>query len=48
VAEAVRRLAADESLRAKLRSGGRETARRHTEPLFNEQVERHLVEVAGG
>ena len=38
LAESVRRLAGDESLRARLLTGGLETARRHTEPRFNAAV----------
>jgi glycosyltransferase involved in cell wall biosynthesis len=44
---AVRRLAADKKLRGRLRRGGGETAPRHTEPIFNQAVERHLLEVVG-
>ena len=43
----MRRLAADPELRRRLRAGGAETAPRHTEPVFNAAVERHLAEAAG-
>ena len=46
IAAAVRRLAADPPLRARLRAAGPPTAERHTEPVFNAQVEQHLLEVA--
>jgi glycosyltransferase involved in cell wall biosynthesis len=45
LANAVRRLADDPALRARLRDGGLATAPRHTEPIFNAEVERHLTEV---
>jgi glycosyltransferase involved in cell wall biosynthesis len=38
LAEAVRRLAGDEALRARLREGGALTAASHTEGVFNEAV----------
>jgi glycosyltransferase involved in cell wall biosynthesis len=47
IAAAVERLADSPDLRTRLRSGGAATAPRHTEQVFNEQVERHLAEVAG-
>ena len=47
LAAAVRELAGDPALRARLRAGGARTAPRHTEPIFNAAVERHLHEVAG-
>jgi glycosyltransferase involved in cell wall biosynthesis len=43
---AVLRLATSSELRSTLRTGGAETAPRHTEPIFNAEVERHLAEVA--
>jgi glycogen synthase len=46
LAAAVRRLTADPELRRQLRAGGLETAPRHTEPIFNAAVERHLLDVA--
>jgi glycogen(starch) synthase len=46
LAAAVRRLAAAPDLRARLRAGGADTAPRHTEPIFNAAVERHLAEAA--
>ena len=46
LANAVRRLAAGAELRRTLRAGGMQTAPLHTEPIFNEAVERHLREVA--
>jgi glycosyltransferase involved in cell wall biosynthesis len=42
LAAAVRRLAGEPALRERLRAGGLETAPRHTEPIFNAQVEAHL------
>jgi glycogen synthase len=47
LAAAVERLADDPELRGRLRSGGLETAPRHTEERFNTAVERHLLEVTG-
>jgi glycosyltransferase involved in cell wall biosynthesis len=47
LAAAVERLAGDPALRLRLRAGGAETAPRHTEPIFNAAVERHLAEAAG-
>jgi glycosyltransferase involved in cell wall biosynthesis len=47
LAAAVGRLADDPDLRRRLRAGGTETAPRHTEPLFNAAVERHLAEAVG-
>jgi glycosyltransferase involved in cell wall biosynthesis len=47
IAAAVRRLAGSDALRARLRAAGAETAARHTETVFNAEVERHLAEVAG-
>lgn len=46
LARAVRRLAEDPALRARLRAGGRETAPRYTESIFNSSVEAHLVAAA--
>ena len=46
LAQAVRRLAADPALRGRLRAGGMQTAALHTEPIFNAEVERHLLEAA--
>ena len=48
LAGAVRRLAADPALRARLREGGLETAPKHTEAVLNEAVERALAETASG
>jgi glycosyltransferase involved in cell wall biosynthesis len=48
LAAAVRRLAEDPELRARLREGGLETAPRHTEAVLNQAVERELLEAAGG
>jgi glycogen synthase len=47
LAEALRRLAFDPALRARLRLGGFETARTHTEAIFNEAVEEELAHAAG-
>jgi glycosyltransferase involved in cell wall biosynthesis len=47
LAAAVRRLCADAALRDRLRAGGARTAPLHTEPRFNAEVERHLLEIAG-
>ena len=44
LARALRTLAADSDLRARLRNAGFETASRYTEPLYNEAVERALEE----
>ncbi len=46
LAAALRRLARDPELRARLRQGGIATAARHTEPVFNAAVERAVLEVA--
>jgi glycosyltransferase involved in cell wall biosynthesis len=46
LAAAVKRLAADDALRERLRSGGFETASRFGERSFNERVERALAEEA--
>lgn len=46
LAAAVRRLAGDAGLRARLRAGGFETAPRHTEPMLNEAVEAAVLEAA--
>jgi glycogen synthase len=46
VADAVRRLAGDAALRARLRQGGLATARRYTESAYNEAIERALMEAA--
>jgi glycosyltransferase involved in cell wall biosynthesis len=47
LAAAVERLAADAGLRSRLRTGGLDTAPRHTDERFNEAVERHLLDAAG-
>jgi glycogen synthase len=47
LAAAVRRLAGDSGLRARLRERGSEDAAWHTEDAFNESVERFLLEAAG-
>ena len=47
LAAAVRRLAADPGLRARLRAGGLATAPRFTAARFSAEVERHLAELAG-
>ena len=47
LAAAVRRLAADDELRARLRAGGLATAPRHTEAELNDAVERAVLEAAG-
>jgi glycosyltransferase involved in cell wall biosynthesis len=46
LADAIRRLAGDESLRARLFAGGVETARRYTEPAFNAAVAAELERAA--
>jgi glycosyltransferase involved in cell wall biosynthesis len=46
LASAVRLLARDSKLRARIRDGGRETAARFTQPIYNARVESHLLEVA--
>jgi glycosyltransferase involved in cell wall biosynthesis len=46
LAAAVRRLAEDHGLRDRLRAGGLDTARGHTEEAFNRCVEAHLQDVA--
>jgi glycosyltransferase involved in cell wall biosynthesis len=46
LAAAVRRLSEDEALRRRLREGGFETARSHTERRFNEAIAAALVEAA--
>jgi glycosyltransferase involved in cell wall biosynthesis len=48
IAQAVRRLAADSSLREQLRTGGLETAARHTELAFNEAVLAALLRASSG
>ena len=48
LAAAVRRLAAEPDLRARLREGGLATARQHTEPRYNEAVLRELEAAASG
>ncbi len=48
LAAAVRRLAGDPALRARLREGGLRTAARYTEQAFNEQVEAALLDAAKG
>ena len=47
LAACVHRLAESRDLRGRLRAGGAETAPRHTDAVFNAQVERHLLEAAG-
>jgi glycosyltransferase involved in cell wall biosynthesis len=47
LATAVSRLAESPELRRRLRAGGAETAPRHTERVFNADVERHLAEACG-
>jgi glycosyltransferase involved in cell wall biosynthesis len=47
LAAAVERLAGDAGLRSRLRTGGFDTAPRHTEERFNEAVERQLLDAAG-
>jgi glycogen(starch) synthase len=47
LADAVRRLAEDPDLRARLRAGGLATAPHHTETEFNAAVARHLLAAAG-
>ena len=47
LAAALKRLAADAGLRARLREGGLETAPRHTEAVLNEAVEQALLDAAG-
>jgi glycosyltransferase involved in cell wall biosynthesis len=47
LAAAVRRLAGDPALRARLREGGVDTAARHTDAAFHAEVERLLSEAAG-
>jgi glycogen(starch) synthase len=47
LAAAVRRLAAEPDLRARLHEGGLETAPLHTETVFNDAVVRHLEAAAG-
>jgi glycogen synthase len=46
IARALRRLAGDQALRARLRAGGSETAQRHTERAFNAAVELALERAA--
>jgi len=46
LAAAVERLAGDPALRARLREGGAATAARHTEPIFNAEVQRRLERAA--
>lgn len=43
LAAAVRQLASAPELRARVRHGGTETAKRYTQPRYNAQVERHLT-----
>ena len=43
LANAVRRLAGDEALRARLRRGGLATARRHTDATFHRAVQSDLA-----
>jgi glycosyltransferase involved in cell wall biosynthesis len=47
LASALRHLAADAGLRARLRERGFETAPRHTEAVLNEAVEQALLEAVG-
>jgi glycogen(starch) synthase len=47
LAAALHRLAGDAGLRERLREGGLETAPRFTEPLYNEAVERALLDAVG-
>jgi glycosyltransferase involved in cell wall biosynthesis len=47
LAAAVRRLAGDGALRARLREGGLSTAPHYTQPLFNEAVEDAVARAAG-
>jgi glycogen synthase len=47
IASAVRRLAGDPALSARLRAGGFATAPLHTEQLFNQAVEQAVLEAAG-
>jgi glycosyltransferase involved in cell wall biosynthesis len=47
LADALRRLASDPDLRARLREGGLETAARYTEPIYNEAVEQALLAAIG-
>ncbi|HEX6457330.1 MAG TPA: glycosyltransferase [Thermoleophilaceae bacterium] len=47
LATALRRLAAEPALRARLREGGLATAPLHTEQVFNEAVEHAVLEAAG-
>jgi glycogen synthase len=47
LAACVRRLADSADLRARLRERGADTAPRHTETVFNTNVERHLLDAAG-
>jgi glycogen synthase len=47
VAVAIRRLAVEPALRARLREGGLATAKVHTEPAFNHAVEQALLDAAG-
>lgn len=44
LASALRRLADEPELRTRLRAGGIATAARHTEPIFNAQVEQQLLD----
>jgi glycogen synthase len=46
LAAALRRLGSDESLRARLRRGGLETAPKYTEAVFNAAVEEELTSIA--
>jgi glycosyltransferase involved in cell wall biosynthesis len=46
LAAALRQLASDDALRARLRRGGLETAARHTDEVFNESVEEELTRAA--
>jgi glycosyltransferase involved in cell wall biosynthesis len=48
LAGAVRRLAGEPELRARLLAGGMDTARQHTEDAFNQAVLRELTAAAEG
>lgn len=47
LADAVMRLGNEPATRERLRAGGFATAARHSEQAFNQEVERHLLEVVG-
>ncbi|MFZ0042354.1 MAG: glycosyltransferase family 4 protein, partial [Solirubrobacteraceae bacterium] len=48
LAAAVRELAGAPELRARIRAGGRDTARLYTQPRYNARLEDHLKAVADG